>query len=979
MPGELTPQMATQLAALPAAEALALLTEESLLLPDSAIMLASHALSLVEGNPSAAQQLADLAAALHDRTGMQDEVAPWIFYVRARLALDGGDFVAAEIALQEARMRWQALANPLLLARSGLGLTQVLAMQGRYADAQTAIREAVNTLAAIPDRDIELELVYLDARINTATLHSYQEEHAKAAEEFAAVQAGLSALLAAADNDEVAVELRTRLGLVSIDMAVAQSYLDKPVAAATALAEAIALLDQPEVRYDRGRAHSNLGHLLTRTGSFADALSEFNAATLDMLGTLDPDSVPERWEGADVLFLDQAIVQIALNLLPEAAANLHRAAALFERSGQRYELGQALYYRALIALRNQAFADAAAWLTQAAALFRALDNHYWLRCVHQAEATGLLWMDDAIGAAKILDSLLTAGADTSRTASTGDWITRIEEALLRSRIAVALDDGAAARQWSEQAAAWLDAAGGGSEALSLYPHLALQVLHASGQAARTAGDTERARHFFDRAVATIESQRATLPIEEFRTTFLADKTQMYADLVLSLLDAPAPSASMLADAFAVIERARSRALLERLQTTLDEAMLAQNAQPTEAGARLTATRRQLTWLYNQLLGHGPPSRSPDRNITDEIRATEATLQRIEWSIAPWLAEAEPATLDIVQQALRQDEQAVIYYQAGNEWMAFVVGARTVYLVRHLCDGRQVEKALADLRFQLGRAEIGDDYLVRHGERLMAGAQRALQKLYELVWAPLHRHLDCQRLLVIPYGALHRAPFHAFWNGSAYLVETYPISYAPSASVELQRRSRTQPAGYASLVGFAIRDPSIPQAEAEIQAASACFRTAQLFVADKASVDALRQAAGNGDVLHIATHSLFRSDNPYFSALKLADGWIDVRSLYRLSLRAKLVVLSACESGRVQVQGGDEAIGLVRGFLSAGAQSLVVSLWNVHDASAAAIMTKFYQYLQHAAMPPSTALCAAQRDAIAANRHPYFWAPYTVIG
>ena len=168
-----------------------------------------------------------------------------------------------------------------------------------------------------------------------------------------------------------------------------------------------------------------------------------------MLGTLDPDSVPERWEGADVLFLDQAIVQIALNLLPEAAANLHRAAALFERSGQRYELGQALYYRALIALRNQAFADAAAWLTQAAALFRALDNHYWLRCVHQAEATGLLWMDDAIGAAKILDSLLTAGADTSRTASTGDWITRIEEALLRSRIAVALDDGAA-RRWRRQ-------------------------------------------------------------------------------------------------------------------------------------------------------------------------------------------------------------------------------------------------------------------------------------------------------------------------------------------------------------------------------------------------------------------------------------------------------------------------------------------------------------------------------------------------
>src|SRR5690606_18872955 len=188
----------------------------------------------------------------HERTGAQAEVMPWIAYARARLALLGGDFAGAENALEEARSRWQALGEPVLLARSGLGLTQVLAVQGRYADAQAVVSEAVGTLAAIRERDVETELIYLDARSNAATLRSYQEQHAEAATEFAAVQAAFAALLENADDDELAAELRARLGLVGIDAAISQTYLDNPVAAAATLAEAIALLDQPEVRYDRG-------------------------------------------------------------------------------------------------------------------------------------------------------------------------------------------------------------------------------------------------------------------------------------------------------------------------------------------------------------------------------------------------------------------------------------------------------------------------------------------------------------------------------------------------------------------------------------------------------------------------------------------------------------------------------------------------------------------------------------------------------
>ena len=182
-------------------------------------------------------------------------------------------------------------------------------------------------------------------------------------------------------------------------------------------------------------------------------------------------------------------------------------------------------------------------------------------------------------------------------------------------------------------------------------------------------------------------------------------------------------------------------------------------------------------------------------------------------------------------------------------------------------------------------------------------------------APLQSYLAAQapeRLLIIPYGSLHLAPFHAFWDGTHYLLESYEVAYASSASLAVQgRQNGKEP--MCSLAGVALRDKAIPQAENEVRAAARHFDQAQLYLDEQAGLAGLWEAAQAGDVLHIATHGVFRPDNPFFSALKLADGWIDVRTIYRLPLGARLVVLSACESGAVEVQGSDEAIGLCRVF------------------------------------------------------------------
>jgi CHAT domain-containing protein len=148
--------------------------------------------------------------------------------------------------------------------------------------------------------------------------------------------------------------------------------------------------------------------------------------------------------------------------------------------------------------------------------------------------------------------------------------------------------------------------------------------------------------------------------------------------------------------------------------------------------------------------------------------------------------------------------------------------------------------------------------------------------------------------------------------------------------------------------------------------------------EQATRDQLRRHAPQADLLHIACHGRFRSDNPYFSALHLADGWMTVHDAYELRLACTLVTLSACETGISAVAPGDDLVGLARGFLLAGAPSLLVSLWMVDDAATAELMASFYRSLLAGARP-AAALRAAQCELLASRPHPFFWAPFVLIG
>jgi CHAT domain-containing protein len=182
----------------------------------------------------------------------------------------------------------------------------------------------------------------------------------------------------------------------------------------------------------------------------------------------------------------------------------------------------------------------------------------------------------------------------------------------------------------------------------------------------------------------------------------------------------------------------------------------------------------------------------------------------------------------------------------------------------------------------------------------------------------------------------------------------------------------------SMLVVGVEDQRIPKVREEVDRVRGLFPHHRVLKDDEATIEAFSIAAREADYLHVAAHGIFRQDDPQFSALRLADGWLSLYDIYGLRLRAKLVSLSACQSGRSWIGGGDEMVGLVRGFLYAGASSLLVSQWPVNDSTAADLMAGFYRGLR-SGEPAAAALRNAMQKVRAEHPHPYHWAPFALIG
>jgi CHAT domain-containing protein len=261
--------------------------------------------------------------------------------------------------------------------------------------------------------------------------------------------------------------------------------------------------------------------------------------------------------------------------------------------------------------------------------------------------------------------------------------------------------------------------------------------------------------------------------------------------------------------------------------------------------------------------------------------------------------------------------------------------------------------------------------------LLEATQAHLKSLYQELIAPIRHRLNAKHLVFVQHGVLHYVPFHALHDGDSYLFDRFTVSYAPSASVyALAQAKRPSPTGDALVLG--IPDAQAPSILAEVNAIGSLLPGSHLFVGDQATEEVLRTRGSDCRYIHIASHGYFRQDNPMFSSIRLGDSHLSLYDIYHLQLPAELIVLSGCATGLNVVTPGDELMGLVRGLLQAGAHSLVLSLWDVHDESTRDFMIAFYTRLLQGESKPR-AMQAAMAELRERYPHPYYWAPFSLIG
>jgi CHAT domain-containing protein len=210
-----------------------------------------------------------------------------------------------------------------------------------------------------------------------------------------------------------------------------------------------------------------------------------------------------------------------------------------------------------------------------------------------------------------------------------------------------------------------------------------------------------------------------------------------------------------------------------------------------------------------------------------------------------------------------------------------------------------------------------------------------------------------------------------------LIDTFTISYAPSASIHALCQQLVETHTGPSLI-LGVEDAKMPFIRQEVEAVASVVPEPEVLLGSDASERALREDGGRSKLVHIASHGYFRQDNPMFSAIHLADSYLSLYDLYHMDLPVGLLTLSGCVTGLNVVAEGDELIGLSRGLLFAGARSLLLSLWDVDDRSTAEFMQLFYSNLlrQH---DKAEALRSAMLDLRTRYPHPYYWAPFRLVG
>ncbi len=570
------------------------------------------------------------------------------------------------------------------------------------------------------------------------------------------------------------------------------------------------------------------------------------------------------------------------------------------------------------------------------------------------------------------------------------------------------------------------------QALSIYRALGLQsgeadALHALALTAKARGDLRTAVRHGEAALERSESLRGQIADPELRAFHAALRRNYYhtqIDLLMALHDASDDGGRYLHEAFAVSERARSRLLLDMLTEAAVDVY--RGADP-ESDARRRVLHESLADLRAQRdrILQRPEAHTagdPLDDILANLAAIENELNLIETRLRRTLPERTGAiateTLSAAEiQALMGPDDTLLQYALGSERSHVWVLTHDSLHAIELPPREVIDSVAREAFAYLSRPDQG---------RPAAAPPEQLQRLSDLVLAPIQSQVTGRRMIVAPDGALQYIPFGALpvQSGASAWLQRQEIVQVPSMSALVMRRHETDSAPSRVLAAFgdpvlqagdprfAGSSPSATRSDDEPNGSPPGLPLARLpytghevqAIAELVAEDARLVATGfaaNRDALintdlsdyryvHFATHGLVDTRYPALSALALSQydeqsrprsGFLRLHDIYDLRMRADLVVLSACDTALGREIHGEALVGLTQGFMYAGARNVVASLWQVPDAATAQLMTRFYTRMLTDGLAPSEALRQAQMSLASEPRwrHPYYWASFVLMG
>lgn len=483
------------------------------------------------------------------------------------------------------------------------------------------------------------------------------------------------------------------------------------------------------------------------------------------------------------------------------------------------------------------------------------------------------------------------------------------------------------------------------------------LLFDRGRIAAAEGDHALAVKLLRQAVGIVEQQRSSIDTEANKIGFVGDKQAVYRRLIGSLYDS-----GELADAFVYLERSKSRALVDLLAEKKDFAVADGDVEKIRT---LLAEAEQ-----TEIAGLAQGSAGAERRTRSAAAMPTAALREQAPELATLVSVGATPIADI-QAKLRQDETLVEYFYDDRWLYAFVLNRDGLRATR-------TEAGDLETEVRQWRNALED----RESKTQLPMGQALYRKLVE----PIASQLDRPRLTFVAHGALHYVPLAALHNGREYLIEKHAVRLLPSASVmQYLRSGETQfPAGVLALGNPDLDDPRLDLefAQEEALAIAKMVPQSRALVRKDANEAALRKYGQGFRYLHFATHGQFKGDSPLDSTLFLAkdesgDGRLTVNKLYSMRFDTDLVTLSACETGMGKIANGDDVVGLTRGFLYAGAATIVSSLWKVDDRATADLMRGFYANL--GSTDKLDALRNSQLALKSKYPEPYFWAAFQLVG